>query len=235
MHDSRSYRDNAAHCLLAAQEACQPHFRKLRLSMAISWLSLARQDEAMDNLLASQDTAPARGSRRFESYRLRIRRRGNGSQPTARILGTGPGLSECPRARALIRPGWCGSKTEIIFSICLTAHATHRITRNPSTDGTMRAGPRAVATVRSESARATPTFRKKLPLRRVQRSRLNGPVRELVREPPLLSFPTDVMEPDIDLRTYTVPIAAVLCRSSSNKRSTAHTYFRLYVAWNIVN
>jgi hypothetical protein len=57
MHDSRSYRDNAAHCLLAAQEACQPHFRKLRLSMAISWLSLARQDEAMDNLLASHDTA----------------------------------------------------------------------------------------------------------------------------------------------------------------------------------
>ena len=57
MYDSQSYRDNAAHCLLAAQEACQPHFRKLRLSMAISWLSLARQDEAMDNLLASQDTA----------------------------------------------------------------------------------------------------------------------------------------------------------------------------------
>jgi hypothetical protein len=31
--------------------------RKLRLSMANSWLSLARQDEAMDNLLASWDTA----------------------------------------------------------------------------------------------------------------------------------------------------------------------------------
>ena len=48
MHDSRSYRDNAAHCLLAAQEACQPYYRKLRLSMAVSWLSLARQDEAID-------------------------------------------------------------------------------------------------------------------------------------------------------------------------------------------
>jgi hypothetical protein len=57
MHDSRSYRDNAAHCLLAAQEARQPHLRKLRLSMAISWLSLARQDKAMDDLLASQATA----------------------------------------------------------------------------------------------------------------------------------------------------------------------------------
>ena len=26
MHDSRSYRDNAAQCLLAAQEACQPYY-----------------------------------------------------------------------------------------------------------------------------------------------------------------------------------------------------------------
>ncbi len=49
MHHSQCYRDNAAECLLAAQEPCQPHYRKLRLSMAISWLSLARQDEAMDN------------------------------------------------------------------------------------------------------------------------------------------------------------------------------------------
>jgi hypothetical protein len=57
MHDSRRYRDNAAECLLAAQEACQPYYRKLRLSMADSWLSLARRYEAMDNLLASRDTA----------------------------------------------------------------------------------------------------------------------------------------------------------------------------------
>jgi hypothetical protein len=48
MHDSRRYRDSAAECLLAAQEACQPYYRKLRLSMAISWLSLARQDEAIE-------------------------------------------------------------------------------------------------------------------------------------------------------------------------------------------
>jgi hypothetical protein len=57
MHDSQRYRYNAAQCLLAAQEACQPYYRKIRLSMADSWLSLARQDEAMDNLLASWDTA----------------------------------------------------------------------------------------------------------------------------------------------------------------------------------
>ena len=57
MHDSPRYRDRAAECLLAAQEACQPYYRKLRLSMAASWLSLARQDEAIDNLLANWDTA----------------------------------------------------------------------------------------------------------------------------------------------------------------------------------
>jgi hypothetical protein len=80
---------------------------------------------------------------------------------------------------------WVGNKQDfsgsilskymrVIFSTCLTAHANHRITRTPSTDGTMRAGLRAVVAVRRESARATPTFRKKLQLRRVQRSRLNG-------------------------------------------------------------
>jgi hypothetical protein len=53
MHDSQRYRDRAAECLLAAQEACQPYYRKLHLSMAASWLSLARQGEAIDNLLAT--------------------------------------------------------------------------------------------------------------------------------------------------------------------------------------
>ena len=55
MHVSRRYRDHAAECLLAAQEACELHCRKLHLSMADSWLSLARRDEAMD--IASWDTA----------------------------------------------------------------------------------------------------------------------------------------------------------------------------------
>ena len=50
MHDSRRYRDSAAECLLAAQEASQPHGRKFHLSMAISWLSLARQYEAIERL-----------------------------------------------------------------------------------------------------------------------------------------------------------------------------------------
>jgi len=50
MHDSQRYRDSAAECLLAAEEACQPYYRKLHLSMAISWLSLARQYEAIERL-----------------------------------------------------------------------------------------------------------------------------------------------------------------------------------------
>ena len=55
MRDSRRYRDSGAECLLNAQEAYQPYYRKLKLSMAASWLSLARQDEAIDNLLADLD------------------------------------------------------------------------------------------------------------------------------------------------------------------------------------
>jgi len=55
MHDSPRYRDMAAKCLRAAQETCEPHYCKLQLSMAVSWLSLARQDEAMDDLLAGWD------------------------------------------------------------------------------------------------------------------------------------------------------------------------------------
>jgi hypothetical protein len=57
MHDSQRYRDMAAKCLRAVQETYQPHYRKLQLSMAVSWHSLARQDEAMDDLLASWDMA----------------------------------------------------------------------------------------------------------------------------------------------------------------------------------
>ena len=60
MHGSQRYRYKAKECLLAAKEASQPCHRKLRLSMASSWLSLACQDEAMDDLLASFDKAEHR-------------------------------------------------------------------------------------------------------------------------------------------------------------------------------
>jgi hypothetical protein len=91
-------------------------------------------------------------------------------------------------ARTLMALRWRGSQAAIIFSACLSAHANRRITPNLSTDGTMRAGHRAVVTVRRESARATPTCRKKPRLRRVQRGRLNGPVSQPVPEPALLAF-----------------------------------------------
>jgi hypothetical protein len=54
MRDSRCYRDSAAEFLLNAQEAYQPYYRKLKLSIAAPWLSLARQDEAIADL----DMAP---------------------------------------------------------------------------------------------------------------------------------------------------------------------------------
>ena len=56
MHDSQRYRYNARECLLAAKEASEPYCRKLRLSMASSWLSLAHQDEEV-SLLKNRDTA----------------------------------------------------------------------------------------------------------------------------------------------------------------------------------
>jgi hypothetical protein len=46
MHESQRYRRNAAECLRAAQEASDHLHREVHLSMALSWLSLAREDEA---------------------------------------------------------------------------------------------------------------------------------------------------------------------------------------------
>jgi hypothetical protein len=57
MHDAKRYRSNAADYLMAAQDACRPGNRGIHLSMAASWLALARQDEAMDDLLASWEAA----------------------------------------------------------------------------------------------------------------------------------------------------------------------------------
>ena len=61
MHASQSYRDCAAECLLAAQEAFQAHRRKFHLSMAISWLSLARQNEAIERLFQGTGEAALTG------------------------------------------------------------------------------------------------------------------------------------------------------------------------------
>jgi hypothetical protein len=52
MNDARRYRVNAAECLSAA-EKCGPTYRGLTLGIANSWLALARQAEAEDELVAS--------------------------------------------------------------------------------------------------------------------------------------------------------------------------------------
>jgi hypothetical protein len=67
MHASQSYRDCAAECLLAAQEAFQPHRRKLHLSMAISWLSLARQYEGIERLFQGTGEAALTGEKAFKN------------------------------------------------------------------------------------------------------------------------------------------------------------------------
>jgi hypothetical protein len=51
MNDAQRYRMNAVECLSAAKR-CEPPYRGLTLAIAESWLSLARQHEAMDELLA---------------------------------------------------------------------------------------------------------------------------------------------------------------------------------------
>jgi hypothetical protein len=51
MNDAQRYRMNAVECLSAAKR-CEPPYRGLTLAIAESWLSLARQHEAMDELLS---------------------------------------------------------------------------------------------------------------------------------------------------------------------------------------
>jgi hypothetical protein len=52
MNDAQRYRVNAAECLSAA-ERCGPAYRDLTVSIAETWLALARHQEAMDELLAN--------------------------------------------------------------------------------------------------------------------------------------------------------------------------------------
>jgi hypothetical protein len=63
MNDAQRYRMNAVECLSAAGR-CEPSYRGLTLATAASWLSLARQQEAMDELLAiwsnAQSATPVR-------------------------------------------------------------------------------------------------------------------------------------------------------------------------------
>jgi hypothetical protein len=56
MNDARRFRMNSAECLLAAK-TCEPPYRGLILAVATSWHALARQDEAMDELVATWSKA----------------------------------------------------------------------------------------------------------------------------------------------------------------------------------
>jgi hypothetical protein len=51
MNDAQRHRMNAAECLSAAERRGSP-YRSFAFAMAAYWLSLARQQEAIDGLLA---------------------------------------------------------------------------------------------------------------------------------------------------------------------------------------
>ena len=52
MFTSQTYRDNAAQCLSAAVATRDPYYHKLQLSIAATWILLARQDETTAAMLA---------------------------------------------------------------------------------------------------------------------------------------------------------------------------------------
>ena len=60
MNDARRYRMNAVECLSAAKR-CEPPYRGLILAVATTWHALARQDEAIAELLAIWNEADAAG------------------------------------------------------------------------------------------------------------------------------------------------------------------------------
>jgi hypothetical protein len=64
MDDARRFRVNAADCLLAAK-TCEPGYREMILSISACWHSLARQDEAMNMLLASWTQTQSSGTQEF--------------------------------------------------------------------------------------------------------------------------------------------------------------------------
>ena len=52
MLDSERYRAHAAECLTVAEETADPYIRQVHLTLASSWMTLARDDEAVNGLLA---------------------------------------------------------------------------------------------------------------------------------------------------------------------------------------
>jgi hypothetical protein len=56
MTDAQRYRMNAVECLSAA-ERCGPPYRDLTVSIAETWLAMARHEDAIDELLATWSKA----------------------------------------------------------------------------------------------------------------------------------------------------------------------------------
>ena len=52
MLDSERYRAHAAECLTVAEETADPYIRQVHLTLASSWITLARDDEGVNRLLA---------------------------------------------------------------------------------------------------------------------------------------------------------------------------------------
>jgi hypothetical protein len=115
MNDAQRYRMNAAECLSAA-ERCDPAYRGLTLAIAASWLSLARQQEAVDGLLAiwskAQSAAPIRPAA-FSALRGTAGQMGNclkGGQQDLEIFmsyRTYNRANTAPSRRPAMRPPVC--------------------------------------------------------------------------------------------------------------------------------
>jgi hypothetical protein len=99
VNDSQRYRYNAAECLRAAHAARQPHYRRLYLLMASTWLSMARLDSRTFDLLASWGMAepmkadevvvlPRRFSVLYGRHQIRMRSRPNPEFCTGRSMMT---------------------------------------------------------------------------------------------------------------------------------------------------
>jgi hypothetical protein len=73
MNDAQRYRMNAAECLSAA-ERCGPAYRDLTVSIAETWLALARHQDAIDEVLATWGTVQAAAPTRLPSSNLRASR-----------------------------------------------------------------------------------------------------------------------------------------------------------------
>jgi hypothetical protein len=71
---------------LAAQGAREPHYRQLHLSMALSRLSLARHDEALDMLSSTDTAAEAWTNRGQREHNARGGRERCVARPTADMV-----------------------------------------------------------------------------------------------------------------------------------------------------